>query len=642
MPFEVCTGPAFAACASVETLADALAWSGSPKRITVPEGVHEVLEPIDVDGATDLTLVAAPGASPTITTSGARPVFDQSGGSLRLDGVSAVKIGNRVFVQTGGSLSVVGGSFYSLGLVDEGGVLFAVDASVEVRGATFQSGLSVGDGGLLAVSRSTVSIEDTTFRGGLAQRGGAVWVGEGGGPVVFRGCTFQDNEAIEAGGALAAFAPGGFEVSESRFLDNRAPDGGAAALTPGTRSVRFDRTEFVGNVADHAGGAVWLEPGSAVAITRSRVLHNTATHGAGMQVLGGSTTLDEVLFCGNVATDRAGAVAVGYGGAQSWRHLRFVENTAAQGGALFLEGYGRVDLAFASFLGNQGERGSSVLVHRPMVPGAFTARGLLVGWSSGDMAVRVDVEEGTRPIQISDSLWFENLGGHRPNEDAATYVASPELYHYRPGEGCDALQDGYRRTSPLRDLVSTDTDPDGTPADAGAWGGYGAEGAEIPALWQDLDGDEYEALYDCDDSDASVHPEAKEVYHDGVDQDCSGDADNDEDRDGWPRGEGADCDDQAVEVNPAAADAPGEDRNCDGVVDGDLDGYQPPEDCDDGDPNVHPGAPEDLSPGVDADCDGFTEAPGLLLPVRCDQGGAGSGLGLGLAAAAGLRRRRRD
>jgi hypothetical protein len=38
----------------------------------------------------------------------------------------------------------------------------------------------------------------------------------------------------------------------------------------------------------------------------------------------------------------------------------------------------------------------------------------------------------------------------------------------------------------------------------------------------DADGDGYTVVNDCNDSDASVHPGAMEIKHDGVDQDCNG------------------------------------------------------------------------------------------------------------------------
>ena len=43
-----------------------------------------------------------------------------------------------------------------------------------------------------------------------------------------------------------------------------------------------------------------------------------------------------------------------------------------------------------------------------------------------------------------------------------------------------------------------------------------------PAPVLDADGDKYDAVEDCDDSDPAIHPFAPEVLKDDIDQDCNG------------------------------------------------------------------------------------------------------------------------
>ena len=162
---------------------------------------------------------------------------------------------------------------------------------------------------------------------------------------------------------------------------------------------------------------------------------------------------------------------------------------------------------------------------------------------------------------------------------------------------------------------------------------------------------------DCDDGDATVYPGATEIC-DGVDNDCDGTADNeeqldfqsywpDEDDDGYGADTGelvdcgnpsgyapgaGDCDDTNASVNPGAIDDTCDevDDDCDDSVDEDAglaryyededgDGYgrgdgvqacTPPDgyaeagdDCDDGDPTAHPDAEDYCGNGVDEDCD---------------------------------------
>ncbi|MFN7147798.1 MAG: putative metal-binding motif-containing protein, partial [Myxococcota bacterium] len=89
----------------------------------------------------------------------------------------------------------------------------------------------------------------------------------------------------------------------------------------------------------------------------------------------------------------------------------------------------------------------------------------------------------------------------------------------------------------------TDADGDGYGLDAGA-----VRACEAPAGTVASGGD-------CDDDDPAVSPGAEEVWYDGVDQDCAGDDDADQDGDGFAAeaADGEDCDDTDPDVSPDAA-----------------------------------------------------------------------------------------
>jgi len=150
----------------------------------------------------------------------------------------------------------------------------------------------------------------------------------------------------------------------------------------------------------------------------------------------------------------------------------------------------------------------------------------------------------------------------------------------------------------------------------------------------DVDGDGFDAGIgecfgvDCNDEDPEIHPKAIEIWYDGIDQNCDGWSDFDQDFDGFdsadhPREDGTvgdDCNDLDQTIHPAAEEIwyDGIDQDCDGWsdFDQDRDGFdsafhrQPDgsvgDDCDDLDPTVYPGATS-LPDGKDNNCDGITD-----------------------------------
>ncbi len=134
---------------------------------------------------------------------------------------------------------------------------------------------------------------------------------------------------------------------------------------------------------------------------------------------------------------------------------------------------------------------------------------------------------------------------------------------------------------------------------------------------EDRDGDGFSTCDDCDDTDPFVSPDMPEAC-DGLDNDCSGAADEPWDDDGDGASDcGGDCDDTDPLRSPGLPEScDGVDNNCDDVVDegfdADGDGVLTCRgDCDDDDPTVYIGAPEACD-GVDNDCDATTVEDGDL------------------------------
>jgi hypothetical protein len=227
-------------------------------------------------------------------------------------------------------------------------------------------------------------------------------------------------------------------------------------------------------------------------------------------------------------------------------------------------------------------------------------------------------------------------GGDCDDDDDDSYPGAPETCDGADND-CDSAVD-----EDAGDPESWYPDEDGD--------GFGDDEGEViacdaPEGYLDRGGD-------CDDdpgTGAAVNPDAEEVWYDGVDQDCDGANDFDQDSDGYvaegyddesdaSAPEAGDCDDDDRRTNPGADErCGGEDEDCDGVVDEsgasdadtwyldeDGDGYGTDDsgtdscealegyslldgDCDDGDAEVNPEA-TDFYDGVDNDCDGVTDS----------------------------------
>ena len=263
-------------------------------------------------------------------------------------------------------------------------------------------------------------------------------------------------------------------------------------------------------------------------------------------------------------------------------------------------------------------------------------------------------DDGDRPVDtptvVSDDLDCTDAGEATATEPAAdcddTDPTVASILAEVPGDGTDQDCDGL-------ELCFVDADEDGFATEAESTAPSADLACAEPGLLSAT-----APRTDCDDTNATIHPDAAEGAGDEVDQDCDGgevcfvDADGDGERpdalatvvstdpDCADAGEAtaaaptADCDDTDPAISSSAVEQAGDavDQDCDGTelcwADLDEDGHgdaagatvastdtdcadpgeaattDPLDDCDDTDPASHPLATEVVGDGVDQDCDG--------------------------------------
>ena len=162
--------------------------------------------------------------------------------------------------------------------------------------------------------------------------------------------------------------------------------------------------------------------------------------------------------------------------------------------------------------------------------------------------------------------------------DFNTNPSAPDTWYDGIDQNCDGLND---------------YDQDGDGFASFEYGGVDCNDLDANVTG-DVDGDGYHScIDDCDDSSASINPSATEIWYDGVDQDCDGGDDYDQDGDGHASVDyegGTDCDDSDPTING----------------DDDLDGYLScVDDCDDLNWEINPGITDICEDGIDQDCDGM-------------------------------------
>ena len=169
-------------------------------------------------------------------------------------------------------------------------------------------------GALLVSGNATLEIRETNFTGNSASRaGGALGVLQSQCHVVRS--VFHSNTAIATGGAMSIESPSLLQIENTNFTKNNSSNGGAIDIDANSK-LQANVCSFWDNHANKAVGAIGLEYKSTVVIESCHFLSNHALNGAGGGVILNNpeyASLRDTFFLRNVASDRGGAIAIGGG-----------------------------------------------------------------------------------------------------------------------------------------------------------------------------------------------------------------------------------------------------------------------------------------------------------------------------------------
>lgn len=139
--------------------------------------------------------------------------------------------------------------------------------------------------------------------GGLSFGGGGLLVSEAN-EITIRNCTFRDNYALEAGGAVYFNSCDGMLVSQCRFIDNTSVVGSAlySANTPlpnADRPYELQSCLFEGNIAFNTG-TVYLSPGDLINLTNCTFYGNGVSFTPDAKIIDGVAQDETWTFANNI------------------------------------------------------------------------------------------------------------------------------------------------------------------------------------------------------------------------------------------------------------------------------------------------------------------------------------------------------
>jgi len=383
---------------------------------------------------------------------------DTAGKSLTLRGTGTLDgtgCDNAVRVGSGEAVT-----FEDLTIVNPSGRALVVEwSTATLRGVTVRdTGRGDWSGGGVWAYGAALATESCTFADNSAYEGGAVYL------YAYTtwtdvGSTFRGNAAAASGGAVMAYYDNTIVLDDTTFEDNSSGYYGGGVATWDYTDLTANGGAFRRNAAPGTGGgALFYYPvdsnAGVLAVNGAAFVDNSATDGGAVWLGWAQTaTFAGATFEGNTASATGGAVLAYVTGTSTFIGNQFCDNTAVSGGAVSVQWTGADTWSNNVFLANNAAYGGAAhryasyagtISQNTFAGNVATAWGgaYYASWAYGDWRNNVVAYSEGAGIYAAESA---SLGGSTLAYDgyAANAVADGAGYFYvSDGRDGNVVADG--------------------------------------------------------------------------------------------------------------------------------------------------------------------------------------------------------
>lgn len=233
-----------------------------------------------------------------------------------------------------------------------------------------------GGGAYCAGSEHMFDFSNCTFTDCESQIGGGAFIGNT--PLSsFWSCEFHHNLAHDSGGGIACEkawkTTEGPELNGCLFRGNSAATFGGGVYTRKTVEFIIDTCEFDENEARHGGG-YYSTNDEELTLTASTFTSNRARTGAGSFFISSEVSGEDNIWTNNKSVDSGGAIFSDGDTSLILNNGEFRENSAKDGGAVYLMSYSIPEFNGIQFISNHALNAGGAVFYRRLDGGTSPVR----------------------------------------------------------------------------------------------------------------------------------------------------------------------------------------------------------------------------------------------------------------------------